>query len=135
MDKIYAGIPGSVLGVIPQHQWNEAQAKSAAHQQEQHLRHSQAMQQSLGNQIAPVPMGILAMTENAHEAFQRLSNALGELRDRLNPLTEPYPEPCEKACTTNQIAEASAVVGLRTLVERIDTKTAEIHRLLSALRV
>lgn len=91
----------------------------------------------IASNAAPPPSprpGVLAMTENAHAAFHRLSNALSELNDRLIPVTETYPEPgcCE---ATEDRIEASAVTGLRILVERIDSKTDEIHRLLAALRV
>jgi hypothetical protein len=75
------------------------------------------------------------MTGAAHEAFEVLSLALGDLITKVGPLIEPYPEPGCAPGGQNQTCEASAITGLRILIERINDKTAEIQRLTAALRV
>lgn len=80
--------------------------------------------------------GIVEMTEKAHQAFEVLSHALGDLMTKCGPLIEPYAtEQGIGAGGQNQMCEAEAVAHMRRLIERINDKTAEIQRMTMALRV
>jgi hypothetical protein len=85
--------------------------------------------------IAPkAPDGVTSLTDQAHQAFEILSRELGELHAHLQPLIEPWPESCEQRAQGIG-CEASAVTGLRILIEKIADKTTYIRQLNSALRV
>lgn len=79
--------------------------------------------------------GVVEMTAGAHQAFEVLSQCLGDLITKVGPLIEPYPEPGISTGNQTQSCEAAAIVNLRMLIERINDKTAEIQRLTAALRV
>lgn len=84
---------------------------------------------------SPSAPGIVEMTSAAHQAFESLSQTIGDLISKVGPLIEPYPEPGCSVGAQDHACEASAITGLRLLIERIVDKTAEIQRLTAALRV
>lgn len=93
------------------------------------------LQAAYSQGVPPSSPGVVDMTAAAHEAFETLSQALGDLTQKVMPLVEPYPEPGNGISGQNQMVEASAITGLRVLVERINDKRDEVRRLTSALRV
>lgn len=97
---------------------------------------SQGIGNALGAQYTPPQaLGVMDMTSSAHQAFEMLSQALGDLISKVQPLIEPYPEPGCAVGGQDKNCEAPAISGLRVLIERITDKTAEIQRLTAALRV
>lgn len=96
---------------------------------------AELQKQYAGAPKPPSAPGVVDMTASAHQAFELLSGSLGELVAKVSPLVEPYPEPSCAAGMQDQKCEASAITGLRMLIERINDKTAEIQRLTAALRI
>lgn len=94
-----------------------------------------AQNRAAGECIPPAAPGVVDMTAAAHQAFEVLSRALGDLFSKAEPLLEPYPELGCAAGGQNQPCEAAAITGLRILIERIEEKTAVIQRTTAALRV
>ncbi len=88
-------------------------------------------------QLAPPvdsPSGVVAMIEQAHQELTDLSFAFSNLRGKLEPLFEPYPEACAAACES-QSCEAAAIAQLRMLIGRIADMALEIRCLTGALRI
>lgn len=90
--------------------------------------------QAYGNSTQAAP-GVVEMTSRAREAFEVLSQYLGDLISKTGPLIEPYAEPVCSDGARSSSCEAPAIAGLRVLVERIEEKASEIRRLTDALRV
>lgn len=99
------------------------------------MSNADIQKQYAGAALPPSAPGIVDMTAGAHQAFEVLSQSLGDLMAKVNPLVEPYPEPGCAVGNQNQTCEASAITNLRMLIERINDKTTEIERLTAALRV
>lgn len=99
------------------------------------MSNAEMQRQYAGECKPPSAPGVIDMTAGAHQAFEVLSQCLGDLISKASPLVEPYPEPACGIGNANPGCEAAAVTGLRLLIERINDKTAEIQRLTAALRV
>lgn len=99
------------------------------------MSNADMQKQYAGASLPPSAPGIVDMTAGAHQAFEVLSQSLGDLMAKVSPLVEPYPEPGCAVGNQTQSCEASAITNLRLLIERINDKTAEIQRLTAALRV
>jgi hypothetical protein len=91
--------------------------------------------QICGNSLPPSAPGVMEMTANALQAFEVLAQTIGNLISKVGPLVEPYPELNCGTSARDQGCEAAAITNLRQLIERINEKTAEVHRLTAALRV
>jgi hypothetical protein len=87
------------------------------------------------NALPPSPQGVVEMTASAHQAFEVLSQSIGDLISKVGPLVEPYPENIYGEAVRDHGCEAAAITHLRQLIERINEKTAEVQRLTAALRV
>lgn len=127
-----------INGYQPQNMWNEHQAKEAQYRQLAQMQMQGASAMPYAPPPPPIdcqPAGVISMTEEAHLAFERLKEALNHLESKLQPLIEPYPCAPDGINAGCQMSEASAVIGLRVLVDRIVEKTGQIQTLTNALRV
>jgi hypothetical protein len=90
----------------------------------------ESMQQSMPKS----PDGIVSLPVAALQAFAVLSREIGDLRERLEPIVEPYPDTFEKQTGLSAV-EASAVVSLRQLIEAINEKATYVRQITAAVRV
>lgn len=90
-------------------------------------------QMACAAQIA-APDTVRSLTERAHQAMEILDHELMMLGERLQPVREPVP--CEPTpCQTQGPSYPEAIVMLRALVDRIESRAVAVRQVVAELRI
>lgn len=90
-------------------------------------------QMACAAQIA-APDTVRSLTERAHQAMEVLDHELMMLGERLQPVREPVP--CDTASGTGVgPAYPEAIVMLRALVDRIESRAVAVRQVVAELRI